>query len=238
MTKRNQNMALVAAGVVVLILAFWIFKFVSGPKPIVADFINSSGESVMVSFDNKAGTATVDGAGLQKKVLARAVSASGARYTDDKEGLELWNKGNEITLSKEGLVVFQGKTFTLGDSAEAENDLYVFAGPTWVWQETRMNDDSVVYPKKPGEFSLTFDSAKGQVFAKTDCNNFSGSYTAGSVNVLTFGPFLSTLKYCEGSQEPEFSKMVSEANQYTFTPEGDLVLMLKFDSGVIIFKKQ
>lgn len=121
---------------------------------------------------------------------------------------------------------------------ETGKDLYVLAGPKWVWVETKYSDGKVVRPIKAGAYSVTFDSAKGYVFATTDCNGFSGSYTAGAWGKLSYGPFISTLMYCEGSQEAEFSKMISESDSRTFTSEGDLVLLLKMDSGSVIFKKQ
>jgi heat shock protein HslJ len=110
-------------------------------------------------------------------------------------------------------------------------------GPRWVWQETQMNDGSVLRPTKPGEYALVFNQ-DNTVFGDTDCNNFSGDYSAGEGNTLTFGPFMSTLMFCEGSQETEFSQAVSESNQFIFTPVGDLVLLIKFDSGSVIFKKE
>ena len=241
---KNYKLAAVALGVLLVILAAWLLANQGDRDVIVAEFENSAGESILVSFDRESREAILDGAGYEDLVFTQAVSASGARYLNTEEGLELWNKGEGITLSKGTEVLFSGETFTLetgeDDSAESvvEDGLYVFAGPTWVWGETRMSDGKVVRPSKPGMYSIWFNSAEGKLEGKTDCNGFGGSYTAGTGNKLSFGPFMSTLMFCEGSLEAEFSKMVTDSNQYTFTPTGDLVLMLKFDSGSVIFKKK
>lgn len=239
---KNNKIWLILTVIVVILAFTWGVKVVLAPKPIVADFISTDGKSALVSFNNENRTATLDGAGYSKLVFAQGISASGARYVNEAENLVLWNKGDEITLYKGEEVLFQGKVFNPesqnNEQQTQDNDLYVFAGPTWIWQETQFNDGKIVKPKKAGMFTLTFNSAEGRVSGKTDCNGFGGSYTAGAGNVLSFGPFMSTLMFCEDSQEAEFVKMVNDSNQYTFTTAGDLVLMLKLDSGSVIFKKQ
>lgn len=105
-----------------------------------------------------------------------------------------------------------------------------------MWEKTIMNDGKIEIPKKANIFSLTF-TKDGQVSGTTDCNNFSGSYEVKADGSLTFGPFMSTLMFCEGSQEPIFVNKVSEANQIFFTKEGNLTLLLPYDSGSILFKK-
>ncbi len=105
---------------------------------------------------------------------------------------------------------------------------------SWVWRETRMNDGTVISPKQAGLFVLTFD-AEGSVSGQTDCNGFGGSYTVTD-GVLSMSEFMMTMMYCEGSQEMEFQKMLSEPVAYMFTEKEELVLMLPFDSGSVIFE--
>ncbi len=104
----------------------------------------------------------------------------------------------------------------------------------WTWTKTLMNDGKVITPKKSDVFRVTFTS-DGKVSVATDCNSMGGSYTTKDTS-LTFGPMISTRMYCEGSQEDEFAKMLSEVGSYMFTKKGELVLMLKYDSGSMIFK--
>jgi heat shock protein HslJ len=105
---------------------------------------------------------------------------------------------------------------------------------TWVWQETIMNDDTRIVPRNPGAFSLTFD-AEGRLSGSTDCNGFGGDYTITD-GVLETGPFMMTMMYCEGSQEMDFQKMLSQPLNVWFDEAGELVLLLPYDSGSMIFK--
>lgn len=116
--------------------------------------------------------------------------------------------------------------------------LYVFAGPTWIWHETRMNDGRVILPNKLGMFTITFNSAEGAVVGTTDCNNFSGLYTSGAGRTLSFGPLASTRMFCEGSQEVEFAGMVAGSSRYFFSEAGDLVLVLDSEAGHVTLKRQ
>lgn len=121
--------------------------------------------------------------------------------------------------------------------AEDENTGADIVGTEWFWEKTVMNDGAVIEPKNPNVFSLTF-SKDGNVSGKTDCNGFGGSYQVDPDNSISFGPFMSTLMFCENSQEVVFSKNVSDSNKVFFTEEGNLVLLLPYDSGSVIFKKK
>lgn len=104
----------------------------------------------------------------------------------------------------------------------------------WMWVRTTLNDGREILPKKQDLFALSF-SNDGTFSATTDCNGIGGEYLAED-NSITFSKMVSTLMYCEGSQEAEFSKYLTDATGYQFTSRGELVLNLKFDSGSVIFK--
>ncbi len=104
----------------------------------------------------------------------------------------------------------------------------------WEWVKTLYSDDKLVTPLKPGKFILTFKDDK-TFSASTDCNGVGGEYAVKGNNI-TFNKMMSTLMYCEGSQEADFTKMLNETQGYLFTPKGELVLTMKFDSGSIFFK--
>ncbi len=104
----------------------------------------------------------------------------------------------------------------------------------WTWIKTEMNDGKVTTPKKPEAFSLTFGK-DGKVSISTDCNSMGGSYKDNG-GELTFSNMYSTKMYCEGSQEQDFAKSLGEVGSYMFTSKGELVLMIKFDSGSMIFR--
>lgn len=103
----------------------------------------------------------------------------------------------------------------------------------WLWKETVLSSGEVVVPKQKGAFSITF-SEEGNMSGTTDCNGFAGSYMLGNDGSLSFGSFMSTLMFCEGSQEAEFTGALTRVRSGLIAPSGDLVLSLPFDSGSVI----
>ncbi|GEM_PF-895967 len=190
-----------------------------------------TGERVSVAFDRTAQTATLTGLGHAGLVFAQGVSASGARYVNEAEDLVLWNKGDELSIFRGDERVFFGRTGgAAGDPRLAEH--------TWVWRETQMNNDDVIAPVRADAFTLRFDADERRVYGTTDCNGFSGTYAVGADNALSFGPFVSTEMYCEGSQEDVFVRMVTESSHTFFTEDGNLVLLLAYDSGSVLFDRR
>ena len=117
---------------------------------------------------------------------------------------------------------------------EANPSIMNLSMKTWVWLNTTYSNDKGVTPKVPGRFTLTLKSDR-TFSATTDCNSLGGNYSA-SGNKISFSNMVSTLMACEGSQESDFSKMLSETQSFLFTSNGELVLELKFDSGSVVFK--
>jgi len=107
-------------------------------------------------------------------------------------------------------------------------------GREWIWVKTVMSNDETITPKNTDAFSLKF-SENGEIQGKTDCNNFFGKYTLAE-NKLTFGPFAATRKYCMDAQEPIFMKALGEVGSFFIDKENRLVLLLKMDSGSVVFK--
>lgn len=105
---------------------------------------------------------------------------------------------------------------------------------TWVWQSALYNDGRTITPKRAGAFTLTLRS-DGTFSAATDCNAVGGNYTATDTT-LVFEQMMSTLMYCEGSQEKDFQDILSGTTGYHFTSKGELILDLKFDSGSAVFR--
>jgi heat shock protein HslJ len=104
----------------------------------------------------------------------------------------------------------------------------------WVWVKTQTNDGKIVVPKKPDAFTITF-TENNKISVTTDCNGTSGSYTEKNTK-LTLNNLASTMMYCDGSQEAVFSKALSGIRGYLFTSNGELILDLAKDSGVMVFK--
>lgn len=105
----------------------------------------------------------------------------------------------------------------------------------WNWVNTIYNNDTTISPQKENKFSLTFN--KDNTFsATTDCNGIGGKYVLDNDNRIVFSDMMSTMMYCEGSQESDFRKMLENTSSFMFNSKGELVLHLKFDSGSVIFK--
>lgn len=105
---------------------------------------------------------------------------------------------------------------------------------TWTWINATYNDGKKVEPQKKDAFTLTFKN-DGTFGATTDCNSMSGSYTVEN-NTMTFTPGATTLMFCDGSQEKDFTSLLTQVNSYMFTSKGELVFSLKNDSGSAYFK--
>ncbi len=130
------------------------------------------------------------------------------------------------------------KTMQLGEVAqnfegEANPSTMTLGMKKWDWVHTTYNNDTTVTPKT-NKFSLTLKSDK-TFSAMTDCNGVGGQYTVVG-NKITFTKMMSTLMYCEGSQEQDYSKMLSQVQSYLFTSKGELVLVLSYDSGSMVFR--
>ena len=108
---------------------------------------------------------------------------------------------------------------------------------TWIWKETYLgtgpNADvkNPIIPQKLKAFTLTFTS-DGRVNGTTDCNNFSGTYVLEN-GKIKFGSFMSTLMYCEGSQEQEFISMIKDGT----IAYGEDSILLEHEQTVL-FEKQ
>jgi len=106
---------------------------------------------------------------------------------------------------------------------------------TWKWVKSIYNSGIEIVPKNIDVFNLTFDNDKNTFSATTDCNSMGGAYEIKD-NQITFKDVVSTLMFCEDSQEQEFSSMLGEIQFFSFTNKGELVFVLKSDSGSVIFK--
>ncbi len=117
---------------------------------------------------------------------------------------------------------------------EANPSVMTLGMQTWTWVKTLYGDGTSVAPKKAQAFTLTF-KPDGTFSATTDCNGAGGEYAAKD-GKITFSKMASTLMYCDGSQETDFTNMLQESQGYLFTSKGELVFDLKFDSGTMTFR--
>jgi heat shock protein HslJ len=131
------------------------------------------------------------------------------------------------------------KTMQFGEVAqnfegEADPARMTLGMKKWVWIETLYNNGTSLEPKKVDAFTLTF-SPDGNFHTTTDCNSVSGKYTTNKQSI-EFSHMVSTLMYCDASQESQFTALLTNVDSYLFTSKGEFVLNLKMDSGSVIFK--
>ena len=89
----------------------------------------------------------------------------------------------------------------------------------------------------PGAFTVTFNP-DGIVSGKTDCNGFGGIYGTENDGIIHMGPLMSTLMYCENSQEHVFLGAFGIADHYTFDATGNLTITFGDGMGSMVFAKQ
>lgn len=122
----------------------------------------------------------------------------------------------------------------ISKASEKANTGTTLAGKKWTWINTTMSDGAKTSPSEAGAFTLTFQPDM-TVIATTDCNNGNGSYELGPDNALTFGPMATSMMFCEGSSETDFYQSINNVGSYKID-NGQLWLMIKFDSGTMVFE--
>ena len=143
------------------------------------------------------------------------------------------------SIGKSIWLLLDTKTMKFGEVAqnfegEASTSKRSLTMKTWNWVNTTYNNGSTTVPKSQEKFKLTF-TKPNRFSATTDCNGVEGEYTVIGSKIV-FDKMMSTLMYCDGSQEGEFSKALSEVQSFHFTSKGELVFDLKFDSGSMMFR--
>lgn len=132
-----------------------------------------------------------------------------------------------VQLAKDGTI----GEFVPNFEGEADTSKMKLTDRPWSWVKTTYEDGNEILPKSD-KFKITFGK-DGRASIATDCNSMGGGYTVTSSS-LKFEALMSTLMYCEGSQETEFSGAVSGVTKYHYTSKGELIL--SFNSGEIILK--
>ncbi len=116
---------------------------------------------------------------------------------------------------------------------EADASKMTLSMKQWFFQSGTYNDGKkIVLDSK--KFSISFKK-DGTFTATTDCNHVGGKYTA-SKGKIKISDTYTTLMYCEGSKESDFTKLLSQFQIYHFTGKGELVIDLMYDSGSVVFK--
>ncbi len=115
---------------------------------------------------------------------------------------------------------------------EADPDRMTLGMTKWNWISTTVAGTKTI-PKKEKVFTLSF-KADGTFSATTDCNGVGGQYKATG-NKIAFSDMMSTLMFCEGSQENEYRTIFENASSFVFTSRGELIFTLK-NGGTAVFR--
>ena len=108
------------------------------------------------------------------------------------------------------------------------------AGRVWGWQRTEFRDGRRIAADTPERYTLEF-LADGRVQLRADCNRGSAGYTLGTNRALSLTPAATTKAGCPpGSKDAEFLRELAEVGSY-MQSNGDLVLLLKTESGSMRF---
>jgi len=93
---------------VIAIGAAFFMRDSSSPSDMVTASYTDGTTTIEALFDNDAETVTFTQASVGTITLDRAVSASGARYTDKEERIVFWEHQNEVTITKGYEELFKG----------------------------------------------------------------------------------------------------------------------------------
>jgi heat shock protein HslJ len=121
----------------------------------------------------------------------------------------------------------------INEDENVENPSTSLQKKTWEWVSAKYGDGREVAPNSAGVFMLTFN-ADGSFSATTDCNGVGGSYISDGESI-TFSDMVSTLMFCEDSQESLFTDLLKNTSSYQFDESGALLLKLS-DSGLATFQ--
>lgn len=155
------------------------------------------------------------------------------------EATKTWQFGASLNYSKVGcypVCVVREETSTAEINWQCTEILPQGASLTsrkWVLVASKV-DEQVTYLKKREAFSLLFGD-DGNVAIGTDCNGMSAPYTAKD-GKISLGEIATTLMYCEGSQEQEFTALLRGVSTYEITPFGDPLLRLFSGKNTIVFR--
>lgn len=105
-------------------------------------------------------------------------------------------------------------------------------GVVWQWVSTTTPTEQIAVAD-PTRYTITFNE-DGTAGIQADCNVGNATYTTGEGNTITITLGVSTLAFCENSQDQQFRTGLSAAAVYFFQ-DGDLYIDMVAGSGTMRF---
>ncbi|MFA5997680.1 MAG: META domain-containing protein [Candidatus Paceibacterota bacterium] len=157
-------------------------------------------------------------------------------YADRKPGEPFTT---QPSVGKSIWLLLDPQTMKLGEVAqnfegEADPARMSLEMKKWNWVNTTYVNGTEIKARDLARFSIIFKDNK-TFSATTDCNGIGGEYVVNG-SKISFTKMMSTLMYCEGSQEQDYTKMLGEVTSFHFTSKGELVFNLNTDKGEMVFR--
>lgn len=177
-------------------------------------YVSEIGDEANVSYrSNNTVTVTIIGSEYKDIQFTRATSGEEMQYENKEQDLVFIEKDSKLTIYKDDEELFSGKKYEV---LTEEGAIKMLSESVWIWNATEIGNPSqpneiiASLENKSDAFTIKFYTDK-TLGGTTDCNNFSGTYSFDDMGQIDIGPLMSTLMYCEGSQEQEFLESIKDA---------------------------
>jgi len=85
--------------------------------------------------------------------------------------------------------------------------------------------------------SIQFDASLKNLSGNDGCNTFARPIKIEGNKIICFGPFIGTLKACEGSADQKFMDALKKINSYAM-PDDETLDLIAGDIGVLQFSRK
>ena len=116
---------------------------------------------------------------------------------------------------------------------ENNRALNLLENTTWTWSKNEDSQGQALIPNDSTRFKIRFE--KDKFYSSTDCNGVSGSYVIVG-NSIKFSEMMSTMMYCENSDEHLYVASLGDAVYYKVNNK-KLIINLLNESGLMMFDR-
>lgn len=113
-------------------------------------------------------------------------------------------------------------------SVVTNSSMVALTSSDWVWEKTDFEDGTTMTPNRPNAFKVTF-TKEGNVSGTTDCNSWGSTFTLGSGGTIRLTPIVSTLMFCENSQETPYLSGIEGVDRVSFGDNNTMTLYIDID---------
>lgn len=103
-----KKIFLILVSALIVVSGVVYYRYSDSLKNIHASYSDSI-TTINASFNNTKQTVTFSQNDIGTVTLSRAMSGSGIRYANSDESLVFWEHQEELTITKDGKILFQGK---------------------------------------------------------------------------------------------------------------------------------